>query len=210
MIKRVSTLFSGHPNLVQGFNTFLPPGYIISCSNDPMDTSIRVTTPQGTTTAQPGPPRQMNAPRELTRFYDLPQGSKAWPGAAEGMYGPYAGQPGPPGPDPNAALHEARMREMQQQDRARIAAQQQQAAAAAAQHAQAIQAGNQAGVNQLQNAAAQANGGPRPGMAPAMGIAGPREAQAGAKGPVEFNHAINYVNKIKVSGYAQYLEALLT
>ena len=29
MISRVSTLFKGHPELIVGFNTFLPPGYKI-------------------------------------------------------------------------------------------------------------------------------------------------------------------------------------
>lgn len=51
VIDRVSTLFRGHPNLIQGFNTFLPPGYKIECSLDPADPNpIRVTTPTGTTT----------------------------------------------------------------------------------------------------------------------------------------------------------------
>ncbi|ODV79450.1 uncharacterized protein CANTADRAFT_51875 [Suhomyces tanzawaensis NRRL Y-17324] len=51
VIDRVSTLFKGHPNLIQGFNTFLPPGYRIECSLDPSDPNpIRVTTPTGTTT----------------------------------------------------------------------------------------------------------------------------------------------------------------
>ncbi|KAG4306290.1 hypothetical protein PORY_000278 [Pneumocystis oryctolagi] len=49
VIERVSTLFRGHPNLVQGFNTFLPPGYRVECSLDPSDpTAIRVITPLGT------------------------------------------------------------------------------------------------------------------------------------------------------------------
>ncbi|KAF8574590.1 hypothetical protein K439DRAFT_1649744 [Ramaria rubella] len=51
VIERVSTLFTGHPALIQGFNTFLPPGYRIECSMDPEDVNmIRVTTPQGTMT----------------------------------------------------------------------------------------------------------------------------------------------------------------
>lgn len=48
MIERVSTLFQGNPKLIQGFNTFLPPGYKIEISNDPRNLSgITVTTPQG-------------------------------------------------------------------------------------------------------------------------------------------------------------------
>ena len=44
MINRVSTLFRGHPNLITGFNTFLPPGYRIEATNDPAN-PIRVTAP---------------------------------------------------------------------------------------------------------------------------------------------------------------------
>ncbi|KZT08526.1 uncharacterized protein LAESUDRAFT_648466 [Laetiporus sulphureus 93-53] len=48
VIERVSMLFHGNPYLIQGFNTFLPPGYRIELSTDPrnMDT-ITVTTPMG-------------------------------------------------------------------------------------------------------------------------------------------------------------------
>ncbi|UJR37933.1 hypothetical protein I4U23_030619 [Adineta vaga] len=34
VINRVSTLFHGHPDLIVGFNTFLPPGYKIEVSDD--------------------------------------------------------------------------------------------------------------------------------------------------------------------------------
>ncbi|GMM54440.1 transcriptional regulator [Maudiozyma humilis] len=51
VIERVSTLFKGFPALIQGFNTFLPQGYRIDCTNNPED-PIRVTTPMGTTTLQ--------------------------------------------------------------------------------------------------------------------------------------------------------------
>lgn len=51
VIDRVLSLFRGHPKLIQGFNTFLPPGYRIECSLDPSDPNpIRVTTPTGTMT----------------------------------------------------------------------------------------------------------------------------------------------------------------
>jgi paired amphipathic helix protein Sin3a len=33
VIGRVSTLFKGHPSLIMGFNTFLPPGYRIESAN---------------------------------------------------------------------------------------------------------------------------------------------------------------------------------
>ncbi|OAD81320.1 hypothetical protein PHYBLDRAFT_161933 [Phycomyces blakesleeanus NRRL 1555(-)] len=55
VIERVSTLFKGHPNLVSGFNTFLPPGYRIECSKDPREPDlIHVTTPGGITTTTGG------------------------------------------------------------------------------------------------------------------------------------------------------------
>ncbi|KAG1757835.1 hypothetical protein EDB19DRAFT_1624058 [Suillus lakei] len=51
VIERVSMLFHGNPYLIQGFNTFLPPGYRIEMSADPRDPNIiTVTTPLGTTT----------------------------------------------------------------------------------------------------------------------------------------------------------------
>jgi len=44
-------LFHGNPLLIQGFNTFLPQGYRIDVSADPLDpNTIKVTTPMGTTT----------------------------------------------------------------------------------------------------------------------------------------------------------------
>lgn len=47
----MSTLFKGHPTLISGFNTFLPPGYRIECSTDPREPDlITVTTPSGVTT----------------------------------------------------------------------------------------------------------------------------------------------------------------
>lgn len=73
VIDRVSTLFHSHPALIQGFNTFLPPGYRIECytSTDPADVHyareagglgigqegvmmISVTTPSGTVNQRPG------------------------------------------------------------------------------------------------------------------------------------------------------------
>ncbi|WFC97391.1 hypothetical protein MYAM1_000102 [Malassezia yamatoensis] len=55
VIERVSMLFRGQPSLIQGFNTFLPPGYRIECSVDQNDANmITVTTPSGTTTQSLG------------------------------------------------------------------------------------------------------------------------------------------------------------
>jgi len=43
VIQRVSELFSGHSDLVEGFNTFLPPGYRIQSQDD----RLLVITPSG-------------------------------------------------------------------------------------------------------------------------------------------------------------------
>lgn len=57
VIDRVSSLFRGHPSLIQGFNTFLPPGYRIECTistnsgdGPRASNTITVTTPMGVTT----------------------------------------------------------------------------------------------------------------------------------------------------------------
>ncbi|KAH9964149.1 hypothetical protein BC827DRAFT_1356668 [Russula dissimulans] len=53
VIDRVSMLFHGNPYLIEGFNTFLPPGYHINASADPRDPNlITVTTPLGTMTSK--------------------------------------------------------------------------------------------------------------------------------------------------------------
>jgi paired amphipathic helix protein Sin3a len=77
---------------------------------------------------------------------------------------------------------------------------QQAAAAAAAVHQQQ----QQRGVNQLTNAAATLGQPPRNAQTPTLGGQANMNgagAQPGLekRGPVEFNHAISYVNKIKVS-----------
>ncbi|KAF8506517.1 hypothetical protein F5888DRAFT_1642843 [Russula emetica] len=55
VIERVSMLFHGNPYLIEGFNTFLPPGYHINASTDPRDPNlITVTTPLGTMTSKIG------------------------------------------------------------------------------------------------------------------------------------------------------------
>ena len=43
-------LFHGHSELIGGFNTFLPPGYRIEISSDPRQDVITVTTPMGVLT----------------------------------------------------------------------------------------------------------------------------------------------------------------
>jgi paired amphipathic helix protein Sin3a len=63
VIERVSTLFAGNPNLIQGFNTFLPPGYKIECGTNGDPNAIRVTTPMGTMVSTMPQPRPLSPPR---------------------------------------------------------------------------------------------------------------------------------------------------
>ncbi|KAI8880277.1 hypothetical protein K501DRAFT_275772 [Backusella circina FSU 941] len=73
VIKRVSTLFRGHPALIFGFNTFLPPGYRIECSTDDHARDIiRVTTPTGTTTTSTSEP-MLNLPEASSPVADQQQ-----------------------------------------------------------------------------------------------------------------------------------------
>ena len=60
VINRVSTLFRGHPDLIVGFNTFLPPGYKIEIQSNetinvhqPNNTILSLST--GIATANPPP-----------------------------------------------------------------------------------------------------------------------------------------------------------
>jgi hypothetical protein len=68
VIQRVSRLFHGNPPLIQGFNTFLPVGYRIDVSDNPLDNTITVTTPMGTTTQSTTNP----IPRALPQQRDIP------------------------------------------------------------------------------------------------------------------------------------------
>lgn len=193
VIGRVSHLFAGNPDLIQGFNTFLPPGYRIECGAD--SESIRVTTPMGSSIRpMPQPPRSHPEPRAQ-------EGLRP----SNGTYTPQPGQTGPivyspsarpvvPGGVSQAPVRLSSMEAARQQEQ------------------QSMQEQQQRGVNSLQNAVSAAAGGPglRAGISPRstpmphqqeanMLVEGP-PGQAGAekRGPVEFNHAISYVNKIKV------------
>ncbi|KAI9662303.1 MAG: Transcriptional regulatory protein sin3 [Bathelium mastoideum] len=233
VIERVSTLFAGNPNLIQGFNTFLPPGYRIECGMGDDPNSIRVTTPMGTTVSSLPAPRPLS-PRGLPAASaaggDIPYdavnrgAATSWPqqpeGGAPGMamspngrvLGPSFMQPGPSQQSP-------------------IDTREQQLAAnsAALAHQQ-----EQRGVSQLQNAVSAAAGGslggpgiqrlspsgravtPQPQNINGVGPDGQSGAGFEKRGPVEFNHAISYVNKIKnrfasqPDTYKQFLEILQT
>ena len=105
VIDRVSTLFRGHPSLIQGFNTFLPPGYRIECrvstnadgtTGGPGSSNvITVTTPLGVTTrtqAVSGPASSVPTPNSAGSSSTLPPHSSAQPSSSH-----------PPAPIPRSA-----------------------------------------------------------------------------------------------------------
>ncbi|KAK1823229.1 Transcriptional regulatory protein sin3 [Friedmanniomyces endolithicus] len=204
VIGRVSTLFAGNPELIQGFNTFLPPGYRIECGTGDDPNAIRVTTPMGTTV------QSMPQPRPLSR-QDGPDGLRPANGtftpqpggqSAQMMFSP-SGRPVGPAQQQHLSPIEA-ARQQEQQER----------------YAQ-----EQRGVNSLQSAIAASNAGvlrvgnsPRVTPMPGQQVDAQGDGQLGMekRGPVEFNHAISYVNKIKnrfsahPDIYKQFLEILQT
>jgi len=190
VIDRVSSLFAGNPDLIQGFNTFLPPGYRIECGAGDDPNAIRVTTPMGNTVlAMPAPQRVLSNPRAADGSTD------AWNPSAQLGFSPSGRPVGP-------ATVSAQL------------AQAQQAEAREREHQAAVHQQEQRGVSQLQSAVSAATNGGLPRQAlmspsgghatplPGQEAVGPDGQPVGAgmekRGPVEFNHAISYVNKIKV------------
>jgi paired amphipathic helix protein Sin3a len=219
VIERVSQLFAGNPALIQGFNTFLPPGYRIECGLNDDPNAIRVTTPMGTThstlQARPSSPRSHGAAANAVGPYQSTTNQGPWaaqqhpvglePVTQESRLPPviYGQPPGPSNVSPDA-LREQLGGPMSQDQRT----------VQALSHGAAVLRGN-IGIpattptdNMAPLGAALANGGtPIP--------AGPGGAVE-KRGPVEFNHAISYVNKIKnrfasqPDIYKQFLEILQT
>jgi len=213
VIDRVSTLFAGHPELIQGFNTFLPPGYRIECGTRDDPNAIRVTTPMGTTVSQMpsvqnrlnGVPNGLAVVERHAVYPDVQQANGEWVAlqqeddARQGVLTMYAGE--------GAVGHEGGV-PYERDDQGGVTE------AALIAHRQ-----EQQGVSHLSNAVSVATNSiqGRPGLAavsPSGGAIPLNQVAAGLsnatltsgvqlglerRGPVEFNHAIGYVNKIKVS-----------
>ena len=221
VIDRVSSLFAGHPELIQGFNTFLPPGYRIECGTRDDPNAIRVTTPMGTTVSQmPSVQSRINgiangAPTiensRQTIYADGPQMNNEWlapqheedgqgtalSNARSGEHHLFAGQA-------NIGSEAGTTYGGDDQGEAAMIAHQQE----------------QRGVSHLSNAvtAVATNGAqgrlpmaqisPSGGQGASLGqaavglnnsaLASSSQLGLEKRGPVEFNHAIGYVNKIKV------------
>jgi paired amphipathic helix protein Sin3a len=195
VIERVSNLFNGHPALIQGFNTFLPPGYRIECGTEENPDAIRVTTPSGTMT-QSLQPRGSRGVFESSSLAQPPMGRQD---AFENRHG--WGQPLGQQISPGARSATLTGYDQVAQTTAVDRASEQDSAAVMHQQ-------EQRGVSQLQNAVSAATNGtartalasPGPGQAGMFSQAPGLFSQGGdpKRGPVEFNHAISYVNKIKV------------
>ncbi|BGP38581.1 hypothetical protein JCM10450v2_002530 [Rhodotorula kratochvilovae] len=203
VIDRVSTLFRGHPALIQGFNTFLPPGYRIECTvapnsaaGDASGTTITVTTPMGMTTRT-----------QLTNEQAEKHASASSAAAAATA----------PAPVPAAAQPQQDVKPQQEQLRQTPAPA---GPAAAVQQSPAV-ATTPGAASVLSSQMAPAASAPAAAAAAAAAAGATPDAQAqaqaaAARPPMEFNHAINYVNKIKnrfarePETYKAFLEILQT
>ncbi|TPX30813.1 hypothetical protein SmJEL517_g05719 [Synchytrium microbalum] len=201
VIDRVATLFKGHPELITGFNTFLPQGYRIESTNDPLNPILVWANGDRYT------------PLEL-RYAPQPQLPGAAPAGNRPIAQPqpmpysYASPNYPPPPPP----------QQQQQQQQQQQAQQQQSTNNYA-------PGGYHGQPTMPHATSAAPPARQPAHRPAPPApasnpvpAGPLSTGANgqSRGPVEFNHAISYVNKIKTryahdaDTYKQFLEVLQT
>lgn len=161
MIERVSTLFRGHPSLISGFNTFLPPGYRIECSVDEHARNvIKVTTPSGTTSTTDGEPLNLSATTPMIAE-----------SAATQYYAPYSRQQHP-GPYTTGRMEPGGL--------------------GISQHTVPVQPMMMYGQHHASTVSQDDHG------------------SSSRRAPVEFNHAINYVNKIKVNFASTMTGRLLT
>lgn len=170
-------MFAGNPPLIQGFNTFLPPGYRIECGTGDDPNAIRVTTPMGNTVlAMPAPYRALSRGPDGDRNGN---GART-PQPGQTMYSPSGRPVGP----------------------ATVSAQVAQAHADARDGAHTLH-DSARGAFTNDNLAKQSGASPVPGRTTPLPLGeGGLDGQGGdmtddKKEPVEFNHAINYVNKIK-------------
>ncbi|KAJ2849688.1 hypothetical protein IWW36_002455 [Coemansia brasiliensis] len=211
VIERVSRLFYGSPSLIQGFNTFLPPGYRIECSDDPAE-GVRVTTPSGSII--PDMHRRTSgaaAGAGGVRQQSPPAASSA--ASINGQRGSYTSQQTPthqsqyatrrsgPGGLPNSQIMSP------PPSQAPVAS-----AAPPISSQDAYAGSGQAPIASAASAAAAMDArSPGAMRSPSIGA-----SQRSRQVPVEFNHAITYVNKIKMrfaaepDRYKEFLEILQT
>ncbi|KAI9280942.1 hypothetical protein BC943DRAFT_344353 [Umbelopsis sp. AD052] len=190
VIERVSTLFRGHPGLISGFNTFLPPGYRIECTVGSNDQDvIRVTTPTGTTSTTAGDPLNLSHEHPShSQYYQHPPGYSHVPPHTPGSSGSVQ------------SPHHHGMPHMSQPPNIY--------------HPLST---SQTSPGMRHQSVQPQPPHPQPPSTPQQQQQQQQQQQAGGRrAPVEFNHAINYVNKIKnrfsnePDTYKQFLEILQT
>lgn len=216
VIDRVSNLFKGHPALIQGFNTFLPPGYRIECYTNDRDGKdmITVTTPSGTISQTAGSftaSALNSAAHEAKSSADRKKSppNRAAPATATPGASTSAHQPG------HSHLSQAPHSSQTSQNRAPATNLPQSAPTAAtpAARAQPQTAQPAARIPLPSQQPLAASGPSTPSAVQVLANAG---NAGGLKGGVEFNHAITFVNTIKQrynrdqSVYKRFLEILQT
>lgn len=185
-------LFHGNSDLIQGFNTFLPPGYRIEVSNDPNEPNlITVTTPSGTTTQTSGGMGLLQD-RDVVALGPHTMGQ----GFAGSSNPPYSSSPPPPlgsrPPNPQTQPYQPQM------------------SAPFDNMSTGLNSPAFHPLGASTNAAATFLGGLSTAHARSQGQMEPNRTQ------IEFNHAIHYLNKIKAryaddtNSYKQFLEILQT
>ncbi|KAI8900508.1 hypothetical protein BC833DRAFT_618450 [Globomyces pollinis-pini] len=183
VIERVSNLFRSEPSLILGFNTFLPPGYSLEPTNNPLD-PVRVTTPRDPIPygipPQPSSQFPVQAPSSI-----LPP-----PRPVNSHYAPAASN------EPSADHSTVPSANFSHPD---------------AQHRIASAGLNSMMSNNNSNVLPRIN--PLNNHEQSTRV---ESTSARQKGPIEFNHAINYVNKVKTrfsstpETYRYFLEILQT
>lgn len=186
VIQRVSNLFKGFPELIDGFNTFLPPGYKIEVQRNDQGYAFQVSV------SMPSPTSAVNSNPQPSRSEMIFKGSGT---ISQHNQHP----PGPPPPStvsqPPAVVHPPQAQPPPPLAAPPVAAIQPTPSVAAApaptvHHHHGSSYGNGSATPSYNSmAAAQA----------AVTHALQGHTDTPQNQPVEFNHAINYVNKIKVS-----------
>ncbi|KAI9093851.1 hypothetical protein DFS34DRAFT_630591 [Phlyctochytrium arcticum] len=188
VIDRVSTLFREHPELISGFNTFLPPGYKIEPGPNG---DVKVTTPRD---APPYHPSGAGGLVSLGEGASSVSNGTMVTGGGSSMPSYFNSSSGGYGSSPMSNLPMSQL----------------------AQHATApsAQQGYSAAIASASNiiSSMQSHGSSALQQPPSKN----GDSGANRRAPVEFNHAINYVNKIKnrfstePETYKQFLEILQT
>uniref|UniRef100_A0A8C6Q954 SIN3 transcription regulator family member B n=1 Tax=Nothobranchius furzeri TaxID=105023 RepID=A0A8C6Q954_NOTFU len=86
VINRVSQLFHGHPDLVLGFNAFLPPGYRIEVPKNGMTSEVKAASSDSissTPTGPPEPPSRLSLPLTSRESQNQATSSSVSPPASE-------------------------------------------------------------------------------------------------------------------------------